>query len=215
MGLCSDRSCTRSAWGPSRLPGASARAARPGQAEEAEAEEQARTGLRHGVLRRSAVGLDEETYRQIHVTFPVKLVSEWLNVNKGNDIAFHYISGGGVNADSRMMWAREKARAETKLRDLAQGTNVRVISYRPAFVTPTEAEANIGHKVLNAILAPINGAVMAESIGQAMLEIGARGPQIENGTILENKDIVGFSKAYQARLRVDTSSNLSSNRAAD
>ena len=100
-----------------------------------------------------------------------------------------------------MMWAREKARAETALSELAQESNLRVISYRPSIILPTEAEVHVGHRVLYTIFAPINSAVAAESIGHAMLEISARGQQMQNGTILENRDIVSFSKAYKERQR--------------
>ena len=149
----------------------------------------------------SAVGLDEDTYREIHATFPLNLVKEWMSVNDQTDLSFHYISGSGAKEDSRMMWAREKARAETALSELAQESNLRVISYRPSIILPTEAEVHVGHRVLYTIFAPINSAVAAESIGHAMLEISARGQQMQNGTILENRDIVSFSKAYKERQR--------------
>ena len=97
------------------------------------------------------------------------------------------------------MWAKEKALAEEELRNLAEGTNLRVISYRPAFIKPTETELNLGHKVLFAIFAPIGYAVSAESIGHAMLEVSTRGPEFQNGTVLENREIAGFGKAYEGR----------------
>lgn len=146
----------------------------------------------------SAVGLDEETYRRIHTDFPVQLVSEWLEVSDKAG-AFHYVSGSGADADSRMMWAREKARAEARLAELVQDSGLRVVSYRPAFIRPTEAEVNAGHKILHALFAPIGYAVRAVSIGEAMLEVDARRDQIGNGSILENKDILGLSKAYATR----------------
>lgn len=147
----------------------------------------------------SSAGMNEADYRKIHVEFPVQLLREWLSVGKRQAMSFHYVSGGGANPDSRMMWAREKARAEHELAKLAENAEVRVISYRPAFVTPTETELNIGHKILHSIFAPIGGAVHAEKIGKAMLEVSARGPLIENGTILENKGIVSYGEAYEAR----------------
>ncbi len=147
----------------------------------------------------SAVGLDEETYREIHVDFPVNLVSRWLDASEKEELSFHYISGGGANAESRMMWARVKASAETELAGRAQGTNLRVVSYRPAFVTPTDAEINIGHKLLHAVFAPVNYAVRAELIGQAMLEVSARGEGLPSGTNLENRDIASLGRAYEER----------------
>lgn len=147
----------------------------------------------------SAVGLDQETYREIHTDFPVRMVTEWLTVSEKDSIAFHYVSGSGASADSRMMWAQEKAHAEQELEKLAEGTGLRVISYRPAFIRPTETELNLGHKVLYAVFAPIGYAVSAESIGHAMLEVSARGAQFQNGAILENRGIVGSSQAYEDR----------------
>jgi len=147
----------------------------------------------------SAVGMNEDTYREIHATYPLRLVNEWKKTSSRQNLSFHYVSGSGAKADSRMMWAREKAGAESELEKSAQNSNLRVISYRPAFILPTEAEAHLGHRVLYAIFAPIKSAVAAEAIGHAMLEISVRGREIENGTIFENKDIVSFSNAYQAR----------------
>ena len=147
----------------------------------------------------SAVGLDVDTYREIHADFPLALVNEWLPLISQDDVSFHYVSGSGANAESRMMWAQEKARAEQLLVEAAGGSGMRVISYRPSIILPTDAEAHLGHRILYAIFAPIKSAVAAESIGDAMLEVGARGPQIPNGTILENKDIVSYSEAYGAR----------------
>ncbi len=145
----------------------------------------------------SAVGMNEETYREIHSDYPVRFVTECLRVCGQDEISFHYVSGSGAKADSRMMWAREKARAEGELAQLAAGTNLRVISYRPSVILPTEAEAHLGHRIGYAILAPIKAAVAAEAMGQSMLEVSARGQQYPNDTILENKAVIELSRAYQ------------------
>ena len=121
----------------------------------------------------SSVGVDEETYGRIHVDFPVRFVTEWLDV--GNDAAksFHYISSSDISADSRMMWAREKVRAENSLFDLAEGTNLRVIAYRPDYIGPTREEAHLGQNLLFWFFAPVGAAVKARQIGQAMIEVTA------------------------------------------
>ena len=147
----------------------------------------------------SAVGLDQETYREIHIDYPAHFVTAWLKSSQRREMSFHYVSGSGASADSRMMWAREKARAEAKLAGLAERTNLRIISYRPAFIRPTEAEAHFGHKLLHAVFSPIGASVAAESIGAAMLEASARRSGFANGTILENKDIVSLSSVYEQR----------------
>ncbi|MDJ0748219.1 MAG: hypothetical protein QNJ11_01985 [Woeseiaceae bacterium] len=147
----------------------------------------------------SAVGLDQDTYREIHKDYPMRFVAEWLDVSDKEDITFHYVSGSGADIDSRMMWAKEKALAEDELKQMAEGTRLRVISYRPAFIMPTETEAGIGHRIMNAILRPIGAIVGAEGIGRAMLEVSASGPTFQNGTILENRDTIALSEAYERR----------------
>ena len=145
----------------------------------------------------SAVGLDQETYREIHREYPARLVTAWLDACECQGLSFHYVSGSGAKADSRMMWAREKAEAEAELARLAEHTGLRVVSYRPAFILPTEAEAHFGHRILHTIFSPIGGSVAAESIGAAMLEVSARESDFSNGTTLENKDIILLGDAYE------------------
>ncbi len=147
----------------------------------------------------SAVGMDEEAYREIHLTFPLQFVTDWQSVLGENEASFHYVSGSGAKHESRMMWAREKARAERELAELASDTSLRVISYRPSVILPTETEAHLGHRIGYAVLAPIKVAVAAEAIGQSMLEVSARGGRYTNGMVLENKVIVELSLAYQER----------------
>ncbi len=149
----------------------------------------------------SAVGLDQETYREIHADYPMRFVTMWLDLCECQDNSFHYVSGSGADADSRMMWSQEKAYAEAELTGLAEGTGLHVVSYRPAFILPTEAEAHIGHRLLHAIFSPIGASVAAESIGAAMLEVSERGQAFSNGTILENKDIIVLGDAYRERTR--------------
>jgi hypothetical protein len=148
----------------------------------------------------SAANVTEEAYGVIHVDYPVNMITEWMDCREIGEMSFHLVSGMSVSADSRMMWAREKARAESSLFDLGDGANMRVVSYRPAYIVPTENQANIGHNVLHMMLAPIKLALRATLIGEAMLEIGARGTQTENRAILENRDLVKLSNSYRQRL---------------
>ena len=76
---------------------------------------------------------------------------------------------------------------------------MRVISYRPAFIVPSEERAHFGHNLAHAIFAPITLAVRSTVIGEAMLEISARGNQVANGTIIENRDILKFGNGYRER----------------
>ena len=147
----------------------------------------------------SSVGIDEETYGMIHVDFPVRFVEEWLSVSDKADVSFHYISSSDISADSSMMWAREKVRAENTLFEIAEGTNLRVIAYRPDYIGPTKEEAHFGQNLLYWFFAPLSSAVRATQIGQAMFEVTARGPEFRNGDRLGTRNIIRHSDAYERR----------------
>jgi len=147
----------------------------------------------------SSVGVDEKTYGMIHVDFPVRFVAEWTSVSDKPDISFHYISSSDISADSSMMWAREKVRAENSLFEFAEGSDLRVILYRPDYIGPTKEKAHIGQNLLYWFFAPVNAAVRATQIGQAMIEVTARGAQFENGDRLGTSSIIRYSDAYERR----------------
>lgn len=147
----------------------------------------------------SSVGVDEKTYGMIHVDFPMRFVEEWTSVSEKTDISFHYISSSDISEDSRMMWAREKVRAERSLVELAEQSDLRVIAYRPDYIGPTEEQAHIGQDLLYWFFAPVKSAVRATQIGQAMFEVTARGPQFENGDRLGTGSIIRYSDAYERR----------------
>ena len=147
----------------------------------------------------SSVGVDEETYGRIHVDFPMAFVSEWIKASDQPDISFHYISSSDISADSSAMWAREKVRAEESLIDFAEATKLRVIAYRPDYIGPTPEEAHIGQDLLYWFFAPVKSAVRARQIGQAMIEVSARGPEFDNGRRLYTRTILRFSDAYEQR----------------
>ncbi len=147
----------------------------------------------------STVGIDEKTYGMIHVDFPLKFVAAWTSVSDKLDISFHYISSSDISEDSRMMWAREKVRAERMLFKFAEGSNLRVIAYRPDYIGPTKEEAHIGQDLLYWFFAPVKSAVRATKIGQAMIEVTARGSEFENGDKLHTGKIIRYSDAYERR----------------
>jgi hypothetical protein len=147
----------------------------------------------------SSVGVDEETYGRIHVDFPMQFVLEWTRVSEKTDISFHYISSSDISEDSGAMWAREKVRAEKSLTGFAEGTSLRVINYRPDYIGPTEEEAHLGQDMLYWFFAPVKSAVRAQQIGQAMIEVTARGSEFENGDRLHTRSILRFSDAYEKR----------------
>lgn len=147
----------------------------------------------------SSFGVDEETYGKIHVDFPARFLAEWTDVGDKPDISFHYISSSDISEDSGWMWAREKARAERTLFEFAEGANVRVISYRPDYIGPTDEEAHLGQDLLYWFFAPVGAAVRAEQIGRAMLEVTARGREFANGDKIGTRSIVRYSAAYERR----------------
>jgi len=99
-----------------------------------------------------------------------------------------------------MMWVREKIRAENTLFGFAEGTKLRVIAYRPDYIGPTDEEAHIGQDILYGFFAPLGAAVKARQIGQAMIEITARGGEFENGDKVGTWNTRRYSDAYVQRL---------------
>ena len=148
----------------------------------------------------SSIGVDEKTYGMIHVDFPMKFVAAWTSVSERPDISFHYISSSDISADSSAMWARAKVRAEQSLFAFAEGTNLRVIAYRPDYIGPTKEEAHLGQDLLYWFFAPVRSAVRATQIGQAMIEVTARGTEFENGAKIGTGNIIRYSNAYRSRL---------------
>jgi hypothetical protein len=102
-----------------------------------------------------------------------------------------------------MMWAREKVRAENTLFEVAEGTSLRVIAYRPDYIGPTKEEAHFGQDLLYWFFAPVSSAVRATQIGQAMFEVTVRGPEFKNGDRLGTRNIIRHSDAYERRHEVD------------
>lgn len=148
----------------------------------------------------TARAVSKEQYGVIHVDFPMAFVNQWLDSGKAGELSFHYISGQGAKADSRMHWAREKARAEQALFDLAEGTNIRVISYRPAAVIHSSELAGFTDKIVQFVFEPFKFVVRSTVIGQAMLEASARGDQLPHGTVLENRGIRSYGAGYLHRV---------------
>jgi nucleoside-diphosphate-sugar epimerase len=147
----------------------------------------------------SSVGVDEETYRRIHVDFPVAFVTEWLAASERDSISFHYISSSDISEDASAMWARVKIEAENALFALADGTKLRVVAYRPDYIGPTREEAHLGQKALYGFFRPLGVAVRAVEIGNAMIEVSVRGEAYDNGDKIGTFGIVRLSNAYDIR----------------
>jgi hypothetical protein len=147
----------------------------------------------------SSVGVDEKTYGMIHVDFPMQFVAAWTSVSNKPDIVFQYISSSDISEDSSAMWVREKMRAERSLFAFAEGSNLRVIAYRPDYIGPTEEEAHLGQNLMFWFFAPVGAAVKATQIGQAMIEVTARPSEFENGDKIGTGRIIRYSDAYERR----------------
>jgi nucleoside-diphosphate-sugar epimerase len=145
----------------------------------------------------SSIGIDEDTYRKIHIDFPKRFVEAWINASTKADISFHYISSSDISEESSAMWARVKVEAENILFGLANDSNLRVIAYRPDYIGPTTEEAHIGQTLLYGFFSPLGVAVKATQIGQAMMEVTARGAEFSNGDKLSNWRIIRYSDAYE------------------
>ncbi len=147
----------------------------------------------------SSRNVDDETYSIIHVDFPVQFVKEWLQISSRLNISLHFISSSDIAENSSMHWAREKVRAENELFGLAEGTKLDVIAYRPDYIGPTEEEAHLGQELLFWFFAPVRAAVRAQQIGEAMLEVTARGNEFKNGNTLGTASILRYSDTYRRR----------------
>jgi nucleoside-diphosphate-sugar epimerase len=147
----------------------------------------------------STWNVTNEEYSAIHVDYPVRFVTAWLAARGPQaPLAFHLVSGSGASADAWFHWAREKARAEQSLFQLANGTALRVVSIRPGGVLREGARARWYAAPLG-VLKPLKRAIEPTAIGQAMLEVTARGSQVPGG-ILENRDLLRYSNGYRARI---------------
>ncbi len=151
----------------------------------------------------STFNVDEETYGIIHVDFPVQFVREWTSVSEKDDISFHYISSSDISEDASANWAREKWRAEQSLFALAEDTNLRVIAYRPDYIGPTAEEAHLGQNLLYWFFQPVGASVRARQIGEAMIEVTARGSEFENGDKVGTFGIRRYSDAWVRRQSAD------------
>lgn len=144
----------------------------------------------------SSLNVDDPTYTRIHVDFPIAFVTTWLAAGPQGPLSFHYVTGMGTDPQGSAHWAREKGRAERELAALAQGTPLRTFSYRSAFVRPTSEQANPLHYLLETLARPGRLVITATELGRAMLVIGARTEELENGTLIDHADSLAYAKLY-------------------
>jgi len=147
----------------------------------------------------TSIGMDDATYTRIHVDFPLAFARAWLAAGPPGPLSFHFVTGMGTDPEGAQHWAREKARTERELAALAQGTGLRTFSYRSAFIRPTTEQANAMHYLGEWLLRPGQLVITGRQLGEAMLEIGARTSELENGTLIDNADSIAFARAYENR----------------
>lgn len=113
---------------------------------------------------------DEGAYREITVGYALAAASVLKEASAGH--TFHYLSGSGANAKSRMMWARVKAEAETKLNALGLP---RLFIYRPGYIypAPDRAPGLPARLMATALRLTPSLIVDAEALGQAMIDMQA------------------------------------------
>jgi hypothetical protein len=150
-------------------------------------------------IAQSNLKVSDEKYTEIHVDFPVAFIKLWLSVNKEKGKSFHLITGAGTGEDSWFHWAREKAKVESELTQLATGTGLRFIAYRPSFVVPSEERITFFKRLFYTPMEFMTLAVKSTHIGQCMIEVAMRKNEIENGRILNHSSIHNFAEIYRER----------------
>jgi uncharacterized protein YbjT (DUF2867 family) len=134
----------------------------------------------------SATQVSKEEYRTI--TYSYTLTAANMLKRHSPEAAFHYISGRGTRADSRMFWSRVKSQTERDLIEL-----VGADCWRPAFI---DAKPSTSLPRMYALFFPlgrlfktfprfyVHGHDLARAMLQATVE-GVRGKVFENPEIRE------------------------------
>jgi hypothetical protein len=148
----------------------------------------------------TSIGMESEWYRVIHEDFPVNFVRQWITARSGEGpMAFHYVTGMGTGEDEDDEWAQVKGRAERRVAELAEGTDLRTFGHRSAWVRPTDENANWLMCAMEPLLIPGHLVIRGVDLGGAMLEISARTHELPNGQLLDNKDAREYAEAYRTQ----------------
>ncbi|MEO5928292.1 MAG: hypothetical protein ABIR47_00025 [Candidatus Kapaibacterium sp.] len=125
----------------------------------------------------------EDEYRKITHDFAIA-AARALRLQSPKAV-FHFISGGGTNEKSRMMWSRVKGATERELI-----SDFGAVCWRPAFIDGENSENGLWlYNTLRPIfrvLKPFRGLYIAgRDLGNAMIQATIEGMR---GQILENRD---------------------------
>ena len=132
----------------------------------------------------SATQVSREEYSKI--TYTYTLAAAKMLKAKSPGAAFHYISGKGTRAGSRMFWSRVKAQTEQDLMELVEAD-----CWRPAFIdAPPSAGLPRMYKAVFPVLRvlkPFPGMYVSGSdLGRAMLQATL---EKMRRRVIENKEI--------------------------
>tara|TARA_R110002110_G_scaffold413729_1_gene641542 strand:+ start:22354 stop:23169 length:816 start_codon:yes stop_codon:yes gene_type:complete len=145
----------------------------------------------------TSIGMDEDTYRWIHVDFPTAFVKAWLAARTEAPMAFHYVTGMGTGEEQSAQWAKDKGRAEREVSEMAQGTGLRTFGHRSGWIRPPHGNALTAFAAW--LLRPGHLVIEGADLGGAMLEISARLDDLPNGALLDNKDALTYARLYKER----------------
>ncbi|HXX15117.1 MAG TPA: NAD-dependent epimerase/dehydratase family protein [Candidatus Eremiobacteraceae bacterium] len=132
----------------------------------------------------SVTQVSKEEYRRISYAYPLAAAQMFKRQCPG--AAFHYISGQGTNAQSRMFWSQVKAQTEADLTAL-----VEACCWRPAFIDarPSASVPGVYRLVLplGRLLKPFaNLYVAGQDLGKAMLQATV---EKMRARVIENREI--------------------------
>jgi uncharacterized protein YbjT (DUF2867 family) len=141
----------------------------------------------------SVTQVSKEDYQKITRDYTLA-AARFLQAHSPN-AAFHYISGQGTRADSRMFWARVKAQTELELMSV-----VGAVCFRPAFIdappSPSLPKIYAAIFPLMRILKPFRGLyVSGEDLGYAMLQGTS---EKLRARVIENPEIRDLAARFRA-----------------
>ncbi|PRQ02076.1 hypothetical protein [Enhygromyxa salina] len=119
---------------------------------------------------------EEDRYRVIMHDYPI--AAAVLLKRVAPEHTFHFITGAGTKAGSRMMWSRVKAQTEADLGELGLRG---LICYRPGYIHPERLrpEPRTGERLMRALHPLLRWSkgmsITAREVGQAMLQAQAEG----------------------------------------
>lgn len=136
--------------------------------------------------------VSREKFMEITVDYPVSFAK--MLQSKNDSIRFCLLSGAGADRSekSKMMFAKDKGRAENLLERLQLGE---FYAFRPSYIYPVEKrpEPNLTYRLSRVLYKPLisklgkNMSIPSTLLAEGMLKVGLKGA---SKNILENRDIL-------------------------